>query len=59
MTKSDCEKVIAEELRKIFAVYRRYNPDGNYLNLVVLEGNAIMFWDGDREINYYGNLMEV
>lgn len=59
MNKSDVEKAIAEELRSIFARYKRYNPEGKYLNLVVLDdedSKTIMFWDGEHDINYYGQL---
>lgn len=58
MNKEDCTRTIAEQLRALYAIYKRFNPEGTYLNLCVLDDDTMMFWDTEHKINYYGKLRE-
>ena len=59
MVKSEVEKAIAEQVSSIFAMYKKYNPTGEYLNITILDGETIMFWDREHTVNYYGKIYEV
>ena len=54
MTKEQVEKSIAEQLRGIWATYLKFNPNGRYLNLSVVDG-TLMVWDEveNQKLNFF------
>ena len=56
MTRKDCEKKLLEKLEESWAIYRKYHPKGEYLDMcalvtdegeLVLQGNN-QYYDVDK-----------
>lgn len=37
MTRKECEQAMEQKLREVVAIYKQYNPDGNYLSMTYLD----------------------
>ena len=52
MSRGECEQAIREKLIEIRDIYKQYNPDGDYLELCLMNGNISFFnehWDKDSD----------
>lgn len=51
MTKEKCEEIITEYFKKIRNVYKKYNPDGDYLSGFFMDddkGGCIIFHNDEE-----------
>ena len=60
LKRNECEEQILELLEEIKQVYRRYNPDGEYLTMVISgthisANNAYWEKDSKRPLEFYVN----
>lgn len=58
MTREECEKRILKKLKEIKAIHEAYNPNANYLSILVNEdflqfNNA--YWAEDSKYPLYGS----
>lgn len=56
MTRKDCEKKILDKLAEIWAIYRKYAPRGEYLEMILMvtdegllkTGVNNVYWEEDQ-----------
>ena len=58
MTREECEQFIGNKLKEIWEVYSKYNPNGHYLTMAVVDNgisanNEYYGVDADKPIDFY------
>lgn len=54
MTRETAEKKIKEKLLEIIAIYKEYDPEGEFIDLAYCEGRLSFFnryWESDKKLN--------
>lgn len=60
----ECEKLLAEKMCEMWTIYKRYNPEGNYLSAFITRGclmsvqNDVAEEDKNNPIEYFAHLAE-
>lgn len=59
MTREEAEKKIKEKLLEIIAIYKEYDPEGDFIDLSYSEGCISFFnryWESDKRLDVWENI---
>lgn len=59
MTRETAEKKIKEKFLEIIAIYKEYDPEGEFIDLAYCEGCISFFnryWESDKKLNVWEDM---